>query len=717
LVKFEKLEIPYNQFSREFIERYPVGSGPPLFPYSYGFFIILSRSAELVLVNSLFKSGDPVLANTINLEFKKHLPATKFWFYYLGLDDFKQILAETTDKIRITSFKLMSDGEKFLVSIVLYKMMKVNFDKSADIHERTLITDHLINKLDDIRKLCPAGYQITQFSAGFVTSFISKKLKDYENYEDRAEFLTYLRKDKHAQIFWEAKVPYVTLADSIDESEKLTADNLAKLHKYFHDISLLRKPGDDCEFPILTKYHQSQLAKRRHDQLPEFTKNPSPDNLASIANVILGYSDFNSLVSYLLSFYDKSSQVYVEYQTKFSISKIEYHYKSLRGFLSDDVVVPKRLILKDPIQELLLQLVQCFTYHSSAPFQFKILIQSLQEYYSFILEAEDEKITDEEKKIYLKNLKDLNATLNFVEMFVVLELEKIVLRSIELFLPRSFSCLEKFYELCSPPVYKNLHAKFFTYLDVFHSTFPVEDGSMDIDSASATNYNNSLKDLIERLDSVSNLKAVDSPEFIEAKIKNSKFCQGILKSPSDPLILTDFIEFLFTNNIWLHDFKTVSRSFIELYLFNKETRLNAILFFLLFNLYDSNISLSYQVTWMGIESVHNANGDLNRCSLMLFLTKNWMKQKYPANEFKLPDGKFREFSFFWRNPVYKLKMFFNLEAEINGPKKSDKDLLLKKDLCKIFKEMPFVPSFFAYIREIIPKRENLISFFRQIRRF
>jgi hypothetical protein len=71
----------------------------------------LSKSAELVLLNTLFKTRDPKHAEKVNEEFKGQL--STYRFDKLDATDLKQILDEGPKDLPLKSFSQMSDSDNF----------------------------------------------------------------------------------------------------------------------------------------------------------------------------------------------------------------------------------------------------------------------------------------------------------------------------------------------------------------------------------------------------------------------------------------------------------------------------------------------------------------------------------------------------------------------------------------------------------------------------
>jgi hypothetical protein len=316
-------------------------------------------------------------------------------------------------------------------------------------------------------------------------------------------------------------------------------------------------------------------------------------------------------------------------------------------------------------------------------------------------------------------MKDLNVATKFIQMFVELESEKINGISLfEFLLPfLNFNVLEQFYEFPIPPFLfrEELKYKVYTWLHLFYTNLTYEDNEpSDVLLPYLIKSHRSFEYKITNFESLYSGVSVASSEaenlehiktfsaLIQDKI--SEFKVGMANDPSNPILIADLFEFLIAKRIRLQ--MNAPTDFIKSYLSEAGTSLNAVLFLLLYNFYNANISLSHPSQSEYIEYQ-------NECSLMLYLCYNWMLQKFPLVQLN-------NYSFFWRNAVYKSLLVKKLSAEI--PKEPDEDLSLmdsvkietKIEVRSIVESFPFVPSYYAYISQILSKKRDFLRFLCRI---
>ena len=406
-----------------------------------------------------------------------------------------------------------------------------------------------------------------------------------------------------------------------------------------------------------------------------------------------------------MSFYDKESEEYQEYNDAFHLSIINILFNDIKRYSYYKASLPQTLDLEKSLQGVLLTLsVPPAGKSYVIPSDFDKLSVALKNYYDNL-----GAVSSDKQVIKNQNINDLEAASLFVlfckEVYGELKIELFDLLASYM----NFDVIRKFHEICnSDPKCESLNSKFMAWLNAL-----LEIPDTKLDPSIKANFEKGLDDLSKKLKKDPSLIGASKLEEIEKTIVNLK---ENIRSPSDSKSLANSFDQVINEDLLkirgLHD---TCEGFMKVHFVDRQTRRNAILFFLLYNLSISHELLPiFMKLYDPQEKLKNLlKSYFSTDSTMLYLTFSWMRQIIPS--FKSAD-----FSFFWRNSVYKLKLLIKLDSELKNLKSNlpnhgnlnfDMDFednkslsnpkvafLIKKELRSIIDKLQFVPEYFKFIR-------------------
>jgi hypothetical protein len=720
LESFELLETSISQ-ARKIVDRFKVSEKLQGRLSVDEFARKLANSMDLFFLNSLIKNRNPDETNSLNLEATKQIKL--YLFRFLNLDDLKELLKESTKKTSIKSFNQMTTNEKFSFYLRLFKLAWKKYKLPSDDPLFKESIGLILNEyLDKISKFLPSDFSVSQLPDDVAILFPLGKLDSLE----LVKFSDYINSDDHTKLFKEKEGRYRSLSKSFKSN-----DDLDELNGLFRDLRALKLEYPESlkyysfNYPILTDYHRKFVNSSHIDETAKFLNEPSPENLSSLVKKGAVKDDLGEIVNFFCSFYDKASEEYKKYQELIPLSKgtnINSSYDKIKTKFPD-ARLPDVLNINEPLSENLLNtLKSCVTIElQSKLYLFSDLLTDLGAYEMSPTEEND-------GTVRTKNLKALKVHLNFLEFPSRVGM---LITSLQLYsLPQGFvnsKAMDKFYELCNksglvkpgPISLSQLKFMFNAWLESIADS--IDDKYVAATTDEKKDYEKIINDSSKQLPPFKPY-IKDDATYSSLVSKTENFSKEILETPANPKLLTEFFDFIHANNIPLGGYlDTACKGFIKVHLRSPETSSTAILFFLL-----GNLLQSYSALYNGKNSYNTAHHSINfepafeYNSMMLYLTQAWMEKKCNL--------KAADYSLFWKNFVYKYKLFMKLDVQIEETEKNhpalrsmdlsaltqeSKVLLTEyftmKELRSIVDFSSFAPICFETIQSLIPKSQELVK--------